>query len=82
MKKKRKLFIRHPIPSKQELKNTMDYWAKRKKTSLGEELLIYYSCLMDNINKSNEIIKKEIMRIEKTKKCLEIATDLLREDEK
>ncbi|GEM_PF-6369845 len=77
--KQRRIFARYPIPKKEELKRSLEYWAKEKGTSLNNELDFYIKGRMGDILDSMEEILRETQRVKKAKKSINQAISLMTE---
>lgn len=79
--KKQRIFARYKIPNKEDLKKGLEYWAKKKETTLNNELDFYIKGRIGEIADSLEIILREEQRIKKAKKCIEQSVLLIAEGE-
>ena len=76
-------WARCPIPTRNELKKSLEYFARRQNKTLFDRAFFYIDCCINDMKKSREIIWREKQRISKTKKCIRVAMGLLnREDRK
>lgn len=84
MKKNRRVFPRCPVPKKEFLRENFPRWAHQDGISVEQEIHRYLHTRISEIlgsrEKIEDVTKRENIRIEKTKRCIEIALECI-EDE-
>lgn len=76
---KNRIFARYPIPNKEELRRSTERFSKETGNSFKEDLDFYIKGRIGDIVDSTEIILREKQRIEKARKVIGIAVNLITE---
>ena len=73
----KKIRIRYGLPEPKKLLKNLKFFAKEKGTSLNKEIEFYIKGRLGDVEKSKEKIEGEEMRIQKIRRCIEIAINLV-----